>query len=489
MATPSYPSYNPTTAVAGSADEELRNAYGSLSQIQRLIDSTSRGSKNYNTYLTTYNAIKTNISDLQQQIDKRNQTEKGTQQTSKRAKLAEDLAKAKDLQNPDQIAKAQQALENFDSANPQAKPAQPLRYGPNGESLVPGTPAYEQGATTAPTGAAANKPFDGAFKTTVPQTTTGAKTTIATGGKGDKTTTPAGTDVKGLWISYLGKTFSTLTGPDKVQIDALFKQAKTGAWTEANFLEALKGTRWWQTTLPSMAQFFIESHDPRNAATFAEKLRNNIDSTNAALEKLGIAVNTIDPTTGKIIDNTSKIQGIAMDKMQNGWDENQFAHHLATNADIIFTGGGAIGSYVDTLKKTALNYGVNLDKNYLDTINHDLLDQTSGRDSQWYVNEIKNQAMDAYKPFAPQLQQGRSLYEVTNSYRNQMASLLEVDPADISWKDLMGKVMRPDGSAANTFADFTKSVKQDPLWQTTKNAKETYSNMANDLLKQFGFLG
>ena len=75
-----------------------------------------------------------------------------------------------------------------------------------------------------------------------------------------------------------------------------------------------------------------------------------------------------------------------------------------------------------------------------------------------------------------------------------MAGLFEVDPSNITWGDLMGKVInktttKEGNQVANTFADFTKLVKQDPLWQTTKNAKETYSGMAVDLMKQFGFMG
>ena len=117
------------------------------------------------------------------------------------------------------------------------------------------------------------------------------------------------------------------------------------------------------------------------------------------------------------------------------------------------------------------------------------MDPTDGRDTQYYLNEMKAQAMDLYKPFASSIKEGRSLYEVTNSYRNQMATLLEVDSTNLTWKDLMAKVVDPTTGNARTFADFNKQVKQDPLWQYTKNAKETYSNTALDLMKQFGFMG
>ena len=275
----------------------------------------------------------------------------------------------------------------------------------------------------------------------------------------------------------------------KAQIDKLFTTAKKENWTEATFTEALKQTTWWQSTLPSLRSFFIETHDPRNAATFAEKMGIQTANVAASLEKLGIRAQQVDPVTGKVIDNNVTIQGIAMDAIKNGWTDVQMLQHLGDNAQLLFTGGGTIGSSVDNIKKQALNYGINIDSNYLNTIQRSLLDPTDGRDTQYYLNEMKAQAMDLYKPFASSIKEGRSLYEVTNSYRNQMATLLEVDSTNLTWKDLMAKVVDPTTGNARTFADFNKQVKQDPLWQYTKNAKETYSNTALDLMKQFGFMG
>jgi hypothetical protein len=70
-----------------------------------------------------------------------------------------------------------------------------------------------------------------------------------------------------------------------------------------------------------------------------------------------------------------------------------------------------------------------------------------------------------------------------------MANLLEVDSTAITWNDLMGKVVDNTTGNARTFADFTKQLKSDPLWQYTRNAKETYSNTALDIAKMFGFMG
>jgi hypothetical protein len=175
--------------------------------------------------------------------------------------------------------------------------------------------------------------------------------------------------------------------------------------------------------------------------------------------------------------------------MMNGWTPEQFTQHLASNAQVHFTAGGTIGSSLDVIKRQALAYGISIDKNYENQIQFSLLDPTDGRDAQYYMNEMKNQAMDTYKPFAESIKQGRSMYEITSNYRTKMANLLETDPTNVTWQDLMGKVIDPTTGTARMESEFIKQVKQDPLWQYTRNAKETYSNTALDLMKQFGFIG
>jgi hypothetical protein len=331
--------------------------------------------------------------------------------------------------------------------------------------------------------------------TTKPKVTTastaGAKGSAGAGtGDGDKGGNTA--DNKQLWISYLRTVFDTLEDKNqKAELDRIFATAKAQKWDEKTFMENLKNTAWWQQTLPSLRQFLLESKDPRNAGMFAEKVKNNIDSITSKLEALGIARTKVDPVTGKIIDNTDYIKGVALQAIQNNWTDDQLENWLATKGDFIFTGGGTIGSSYDRVNQMAYMYGIALDDNMKKAINTSLLDPLDGRDAQYWVNSVKQMAYDApqNKPFSEALRAGRSLYEVTSSYRNQMASLLEVDSTAITWDDLMGKVLDKDSGNARTFADFTKALKQDPLWQYTRNAKETYSGMALDLAKMFGFAG
>ena len=411
-------------------------------------------------------------------------------------------------------SRVNKAREEYEREIALGKPPTP-RYGKDGTSLVPGTEAYFEGSTSLPKEVTTPSPkpitgvYTGSGTTDKPLTLDGKNFTGTYKGKtykdgiltvetpkpkGDAVVEDTGGTVKDktLWISYLRTVFAELEDKDqRAQINLLFKQARQENWDEKKFMDALEGTTWWQTTFPSLRQFFLESNDPRNAATFAEKTKNNIDSITAKIEALGISPRSVDPNTGRIIDNTDFIKGIALKVMQNNWTDDQLENYLSTRGDLLFTGGGTIGSYYDRISQTAYLYGMTLDDNMKKAINTSLLDPLDGRDAQYWLNSVKQMAYDApqNKPFAESLKAGRSLYEVTSSYRNQMANLLEVDSTAITWDDLMGKVLDKETGNARTFADFTKALKQDPLWQYTRNAKETYDNMALDLAKMFGFAG
>ena len=467
-------------------EDELKKNYIGLEQIKAKLSSLKVGSADYNKYKAALDATNARIKELEAASTAARTATKTKETVSKRQKLVDDVTRANDYGTAADKTKAQAALDAFDGkASPSNKPgAGSVKYVGLGTTESPLTADGK-----AFTGTKDGKQYNNGIVLEPKPKTPDTKT------PGVKTPPPVGTatdsDPKGIWVDALKATFKTgIDDPtQKAQIDNLITQAKAGGWKEATFMEALKNTTWWSQTLPTLRQFFLDTHDPRNAATFAQTMLNKVDTIQAKMEMLGIKVNDIDPVTGKVIDNRAAIKELAAQSLQNGWDDNQLAQHLAAKSDIIFTGGGQLGGYVDQIKRQALNYGVALDKNQLTTIQRDLLNPQDGKDAQWYLNNIKQQSIDANPAFAASLKEGRTLYDVTSSYRNQMSALLEVDPTNITWNDLMNKVMNKDKGTANTFADFTKLVKQDPLWQTTKNAKETYSNTALDLMKQFGFMG
>lgn len=460
-----------------------------MADLQNTINANKPGSPKYNDALKKYNELKAEKARLEAK-GKSEAAAKAKAARDKKIKAAEDeLQRAKDTGNAKAEADAKAKLDALQTEEEA------------GKKDTTGTKNVYTGSGTKDKPLELDgKPFTGTYKgkeykngilvSTPPAGDAGNK---GDGNKGDGKKGDGEVDEnKTLWVSYLRTTFAELDDKtQKAEIDLLLNKAIKEGWDEKTFMEALKGTAWWQKTFPSLRQFFLESNDPRNASTFAEKVKNAINSINVKLEALGIAPQSVDPATGKIIDNTDFIKGIALKSIENNWDDNDLEAYLSTKGNFLFTGGGTIGSYMDRIKSNAYLYGVNLDENMQKAINTSLLDPLDGRDYNYWINSVKQMAMDApeNKPFRESLMAGRSLYEVTSTYRNQMANLLEVDSTAITWNDLMSKVIDGNSGNARTFADFTKTLKNDPLWQYTRNAKETYSNMALDLAKMFGYSG
>jgi hypothetical protein len=466
--------------VPETPQERIRKIAIAISQNEQIIKSEKPGSAKFKTAQKALEELRKAFNDANTELTaERNKVKKAAAEKAK-AKAEEDLARAEALNDEKAAQKARDKIRAADDAA--AASSDP--------TLKKDTTPADSDGDGIPNTLDKNPNVSDKPK---PKPKPGAGAGGAGGTGGDKTPTPApGQDIKDLWVSYLRTTFASLEDKtQKAEIDILLKRAKDEKWDEDTFMDALEGTVWWQATYPSIRSFFLDTHDPRKASTFAEKVSNTMDTMLGKLEALGVTVRQIDPATGKTIDNTDFVKGIALKSIENNWDDDQLEQYLSTQSSVLFSGGGTLGSFYDRIAQQAYLYGVPLDETMKKTINTSLLDPLDGRDANYWIKTVKDMAYDApqNKPFLASLQAGRNLYEVTNSYRTQMANLLEVDSTAITWNDLMGKVVDNSTGNARTFADFTKQLKTDPLWQYTRNAKETYSNTALDIAKMFGFMG
>lgn len=151
--------------------------------------------------------------------------------------------------------------------------------------------------------------------------------------------------------------------------------------------------------------------------------------------------------------------------------------------------GGRAGQNLTELAKTAKANGLDLNKAF------------GGQVQNWLQNIEQGESLDTYKQIirsvaklglpdkvAGLLDQGVDLETVYNPYRRQMASLLEVDEDAISLDDpLLRAAIGPDKE--QTLYDYKKMIRKDPRWQYTDNAREEVSDIALEVLRDFGFQG
>lgn len=148
--------------------------------------------------------------------------------------------------------------------------------------------------------------------------------------------------------------------------------------------------------------------------------------------------------------------------------------------------GGALGSNYRTINALAGNYGIQLDKAALRTL---VLDSVSAKNGLENVQtKINNLAKVKYRALTPYLDQGLTVKDIANEYVSRKAQLLELNPNAIRIDvdpDIQGALT---GESLVPLYQFEKSLRKNPQWQYTNNAREEASNYALTILQDFGLM-
>ena len=148
--------------------------------------------------------------------------------------------------------------------------------------------------------------------------------------------------------------------------------------------------------------------------------------------------------------------------------------------------GGALGSNYRTINTLAGNYGVQLDKAALRNLVFDSVSSKNGLEN--VQTKINNLAKVKYRALTPYLDQGLTVKDIANEYVAKKAQLLELNPAAIridADPDIQSALT---GESLVPLYQFEKSLRKNPQWQYTNNAREEASNYALTILQDFGLM-
>ena len=156
------------------------------------------------------------------------------------------------------------------------------------------------------------------------------------------------------------------------------------------------------------------------------------------------------------------------------------------------TAKGAAGEIADALgalRTVARNNGFNLDKDFAGQVDGWLRRISAGESVDDIARLIRAQAkLGLPDKVGALLDEGLDLANVYAPYRNTMAALLEVTPDSISLDDpLLRTAYGPEKEMS--IYDFRRSIRKDPRWQYTDNAREEVSSSVLSVLRDFGFQG
>lgn len=188
---------------------------------------------------------------------------------------------------------------------------------------------------------------------------------------------------------------------------------------------------------------------------------------------------------------TDNVTGNTVQQTVGGLNEaDWFASKLKTNkaykAEYTTVQQNLDNANVAKLRQTAYANGITISDDQLMNWSKQI---AGGQDITNYENIIRQQAAlgqpDSVKNL---LGQGVDLGTVYSPYKSVMARVLELNPDAISIDDpVLRSAIKPDGEVS--IYDFQRQLRQDPRWQYTDNARAEVSNVAQRVLKDFGFMG
>ena len=150
---------------------------------------------------------------------------------------------------------------------------------------------------------------------------------------------------------------------------------------------------------------------------------------------------------------------------------------------------GAAGDALASLTKTAAANGIDLQKAFGNQVG----DWVAAIDKGESVDTYKRLIRDVAKRGMPEniqklIDNGIDLEAIYTPYKNLMASTLEVNPETITLNDpLLRSAITSDKEIP--LYDFERQLRKDNRWQYTNQAKSEVSNAAQQVLKDFGFMG
>lgn len=151
--------------------------------------------------------------------------------------------------------------------------------------------------------------------------------------------------------------------------------------------------------------------------------------------------------------------------------------------------GGSIGGDLTALRATARANGFDLDTSFGSSINDWLQRLAKGESIETFKNTIRGAAkLGLPDKVANLLDQGLDLKDIYAPYRNVMASVLEVAPDSINLDDkTLRMAIGPEKEMS--IYDFQRTLRKDPRWQYTDNARQESSDSVLKVLRDFGFQG
>lgn len=265
------------------------------------------------------------------------------------------------------------------------------------------------------------------------------------------------------------------------ELAALLKAAVAGQWDAQRFQAAFMNTNWYRSRVASDRQWVdLETRDPAEAARKRQARKAELEDR---ISQLGAS---IDPATLDMYVDWS---------LRYSWTNTETTNILGSLVDYTPGNMGGTPAAIEMqVNKLASDYGLTL-------TSAQLSDYVSGIVTERYTQDniadfMRDMAKSKYVGMGAYLDKGMTVREVASNYTNSYARLLEVDDGSVNLNDnliqqaLQGSPTKPgEVPQMQSLYQFERSVRRDPRWLRTKNARDSMVNAVQGIAQDWGLVG
>jgi len=262
------------------------------------------------------------------------------------------------------------------------------------------------------------------------------------------------------------------------ELKNLLKQATDGGWAPQRFVAALQGTNWFRNTSESYRKYTaLKNSDP---ATYKQQLYSGQAHILSLAAQMGVGMSGSQGST--MADNAMKF----------GWTDEQIRRQMTTLAKVNKNGdftGGQAAAYQSRFRAMAEDYGLDVSDHTMTAWVREALN--GGQDESSIKNQMIRAASSRYVALADRLKAGETIKQIADPYIQSYGKLLEINPETVKIDDpLVQRALQAKDAkgkpATQTVYDFEQTLRKDPRWRQTNNARDIMSSTANAVLSSFG---
>jgi hypothetical protein len=160
-----------------------------------------------------------------------------------------------------------------------------------------------------------------------------------------------------------------------------------------------------------------------------------------------------------------------------------------SDIDIVLKGGSKAAQDVNSVLAYAKSYGVTLsNKDALKYVSSSY--KNNDKDTSKINAKLLAVSKATYSNLSDVLSEQVDLDDLSANYKSTMRQILEISDSQIDvLNPTIQLALKNNGNkGAMNLTDFERVLKQDPRWGKTANARETASNYANSILRNFGLI-